>query len=77
MEDFLNRVGHADWVLPSEKIEPTKEHINFFEEMDLTYTPEDFTGYIGVLFDNNAEEKDKQESMKFLERLYLLAKNYI
>lgn len=77
MEDFLSKISHAQPVPYEEKIEPSKEEINLFEEMSMTYTPEDFTGYIGVLLDDNADEEQKKESMQFLERLYLLATNYI
>ena len=62
--------------IPSKKTTKPKD-IDFFDELRMTFEPEAFTGYIGVLLDEHAEPKDKEESMQFLEQLYLLATNYI
>jgi len=77
MDDFLNKVGHADWVLPSNTVEPTPDDGDFFEELHDTYSVEDFTGNIGVLLDDNADASDKESAMQFLEKLYLIATNYL
>lgn len=80
MDDFLSRVGSADWVLPSEKIEPSPANLNFFEELDATYSPEDFTGYIGELLDDEYAEVRNQLPhgvIEFLTKLYLVATNYL
>ena len=77
MDDFLNKVNHADWVLPPNNVEPTPDDSDFFDELNDTYTVEDFTGHIGVLLDEHAESEDKAEAMRFIEKLYLMATNYL
>lgn len=46
---------------------------DFFQKLADKYTVEEFSGYIGVLFDNHAEDKDIFESKKFLQDIMYIA----
>lgn len=77
MVDFLNKINHAEWVPTDERIIPSTTDIDFFDELRNTYDVEDFTGYIGTTLDEHAKDEDIKASRQFLEKVYLIAANYL
>lgn len=73
---FDKYIVHIDKPL-TQTTNPIDKDAMFFKELRETYSVEDFTGYLGVLFDSDADKQDVKDAKKFLEKIYLLAQNYL
>jgi len=52
---------------------------DFFDELRETFDVEEFTGNFGFLLDDDADDNDetRKEACNFVEKLYLIAENYL
>lgn len=77
MDDFLARLHEMDWLSRDEFVEPDDTPYDFFDEIEREFVPEDFTGHIGVLLDESANENDKKAAKEFLNELYKKAVKWL